>query len=108
MPLELLELDELELLELLEELEVELEELLVLEELLLEELVEEVELVDELLELELDEEEELEVWPPQADSANARQAIAKGLFMVVTVFVRIVPRGPGWIVPLGTRSARIL
>ena len=92
MPLELLELDEeLEELELVEELELELEEeledeeLLVLEVLLLDELdEEELELVDELLELDELDEEELEVWPPQADNSNARQVMAKGLFMEVT------------------------
>lgn len=84
MPLELLELDDE--LELLDELELELveDEELLLEELLLDELEddveEELELVEELLELE----EELEVWPPQADNSNARQVMAKGLFMEVT------------------------
>ena len=83
-PLELLELeDELEL---LEELELELdedEELLVLDELLLDELLDELELVDELLELlELDDDdEELEVWPPQAVNSSARQVMARGLFI---------------------------
>lgn len=87
MPLELLELDdELELL--LEELELELveDEELLEDELLLDELDEDVdeelELVEEEL-LELDE-DELEVWPPQADNSNARQVMAKGLFMEVT------------------------
>lgn len=86
MPLELLELDDE--LELLEELEFELDD----DELLVEELLdeldddvdEELELVEELLELDVLDEDELEVWPPQADNSNAKQVMAKGLFMEIT------------------------